>query len=84
MPRHLQPKTVQLPIVLDDELTWFAAVLSGSAPPMQAQTLTRYHCDDCLAQAVEADEPILSYRMQVLLTWSAASPLLHAEVAGHA
>lgn len=82
MPQRNQQELTPQP-TLADELTWFAAALSGSAPPMQAQTLTRYHSDDCLAQAVEADAPILSYRMHVLLAWSAASSLLQAEVAGH-
>ena len=68
---------------LNDELTWFAAVLSGSAPPMRARTLPRHHLCDCLAQAVEADLPIMSFRDQVLLALD-SSPLRYAEVAGHA
>ena len=68
----------------NNDVAWMSWVLSQSGLDEPPLTSARGWLDDHLAQAVEAELPRLSFRLQILRAWTAANGGRGAEAAGHA
>ena len=84
MPLHPHPDHAISFTEPDNDVAWMSLVLSQSEPGVPLLPPARSCRGDRLAQAIEAELPSQSFRLQILHAWMTARGGCPAEVAGHA